>query len=495
VHTHLVARDRDSVIDCHNLILTASDCEANAAAGAPSLDEELVRAAASGGELALVIATASGAARAELDRRARNGAVRVDEAAIALVLPGLDEQAALSRARELVRGSQLAAGVAVAPFDGTSGRSLIAAARAAAARAGAGSASRAADAVIRLDLGAHVAIVADPAMERLYTLARRLARSAMPVSIHGETGTGKELVAAALHAFSPRAAGPFVALNCAAIPEGVAEAELFGHVRGAFTGASASRAGHIEAASGGTLFLDEVAELSPAMQARLLRVLDSGELRRLGENVTRQVDLRVVCASLKELRAEVDAGRFRKDLYYRLGSSARIEVPPLRERPRDVAALVRAFVDAASARASRGAVRVAPAVARALFAHSWPGNVRELRHVIDYAVAAAPEGATELLPCHLPPRVLARGARPAARAAPAPAPVPPPSDAAPRSVAEEVQALERRRMVEALSAASGVQIKAAELIGMPPRTFATKFKRYAIRASEWHRRELELLPR
>jgi DNA-binding NtrC family response regulator len=458
-------------------------------AGIAHLVAELARAAARDVELALVVLTPATAPRepawpvdprSDLDRfMTLTGATRLDAATIAVPLPGHDERAAMARAAELVHGTGLAAGVALAHIDGLDVHTLVDAARAAADRTAASTAGRAADAVERLALGPHVALVADPGMADIYALTRRLARAGVPVSIHGETGSGKELIAAALHAFSPRATGPFVAINCAAIPEGMAEAELFGHARGAFTGACAARPGHFEAASGGTLFLDEIAELSPSMQARLLRVLDAGELRRLGESAVRQVDVRVICASHVDLRAEVDAGRFRRELYYRLGPS-RIEVPPLRERPRDLAALIRGLVADACARAGRRPVGLAPATGRALLGHSWPGNVRELRHVIEYAVAAA-EDARELLPCHLPPRMLARAqihARPAA--APASSP-----DEIFRPLAEEVQELERRRMVEALRAAQGVHVRAAQLIDMPSRTFATKLKRYAIGPGEW----------
>ncbi len=469
--------------------------------GIARLSAELARCAARDRELALVVLTAATAPRApawpvdprsDLDRfMTLAGATRLDASTIAIPLPGHDERAAMARAAELVHGTGLAAGVALAHLDGLDVDTLVDAARAAASRAAASTAGRAADAAERLALGRHVALVADPAMADIYALTRRLARAGVPVSIHGETGSGKELIAAALHAFSARAAGPFVAINCAAIPEGMAEAELFGHARGAFTGACAARPGHFEAASGGTLFLDEIAELTQSMQARLLRVLDAGELRRLGESAVRQVDVRVVCASHKDLRAEVDAGRFRRDLYYRLGPS-RIEVPPLRERPRDLAALIRGFVSDACARAGRRAIRLAPATGRALLGHSWPGNVRELRHVIDYAVAAA-DDAGELLPCHLPARMLGR-----AHIQVRPAVVPASSSSAEPifvPLAEEVQALERLRMVEALRAAQGVHVRAAQLIDMPSRTFATKLKRYAIVQAEWRTGpDLELVP-
>ncbi|TMQ10601.1 MAG: AAA family ATPase, partial [Deltaproteobacteria bacterium] len=252
-------------------------------------------------------------------------------------------------------------------------------------------------------------MIADPAMARLYELARRLARAAIPILILGETGAGKELAAAAIHAFSARADGPFVSVNCAAIPEALAESELFGHARGAFSGAVAARPGHLEVASGGTLFLDEIGELSPAVQAKLLRALENGELTRVGETAPRTVDLRIVAATNRDLEREVTEGRFRSDLFFRLGS-ARLELPPLRDRPRDIALLARTVLDDACRRLERPPLALSIGAAVALFRHDWPGNVRELRHVIEYAAASAQDGASEIEIWHLP-RTLAAVAR------------------------------------------------------------------------------------
>ncbi|MEZ4363731.1 MAG: sigma-54 dependent transcriptional regulator [Kofleriaceae bacterium] len=324
-----------------------------------------------------------------------------------------------------------------------------------------------------LELGRHAAVVADPSMKQVFHLARRLARTSVPVVIHGETGVGKELVAAAVHAASRRADGPFITLNCAAIPDTLAEAELFGHARGAFTGAVTPREGLLEAASGGTLFLDEIAELSATMQARLLRALESGEVSRVGETSVRAIDLRVVCASHKDLHAEVKAGRFRSDLYFRLGA-ARVEVPPLRERPCDVIALARTFLAAACRRAERRLLTLSAAAYQGLLAHRWPGNVRELRHVLECAVAVADENVLELRQEHL--QLPTTHAEPI-RAEGSSVGIVTPSF---RPVAKEIEELERRRMVEALRATGGVQISAAALISMPMRTFVTKLRRYQI---------------
>ena len=461
------------------------------------LAEELTRAAGRDRELAVAVLRRGD--RAAPDRAGAEAWLAdhlavtehrafLDERHLAVILPELELEEAQARILALVAATQLAAGIAVAPYDATSPDVLLSTARVAAERASAATVVGAAELTERVALGPQTAIVADPGMSQVYALARRLARTGMPVSIHGETGAGKELIALALHHHSERAAGPFVAINCAAIPEHLAEAELFGHARGAFTGAAGARAGQLEAASGGTLFLDEIAELSPSTQARLLRALEAGEVRRLGENATRSVDVRVVCASLRDLREEVASGRFRQDLYYRLGT-ARIELPPLRARPRDLAELARAFVAAACARLGRRPLAVAPATAWTIAARRWAGNVRELRHTLDFAVATAPDDARTLAPWHLPAE--------AALVAVAPDPTvmvtslgpPPPARvtaATPfRPIAEELEALERRRMVEALRACAGVQVRAAELIAMPMRTFATKLRRYAIELADW----------
>jgi len=368
-------------------------------------------------------------------------------------------------------------GIAVAPDDGVDPAALVEAARAACDRAVPGENARASAAVDQLTLGGRVAVVGDVSTARMFMLARRLAGSTLPVTITGPTGSGKDLVAAAIHHHSPRAHHPFVAVNCAAIPDSLAEAELFGHAKGAFTGAVAARAGLIEASRGGTLFLDEVAELSPSTQARLLRVLESGEVVRVGETTPRPIDLRVVVATHRDLAVEVAAGRFRKDLWYRLGV-ARIDVAPLAHRPRDLAALIQRFAAEACVRFARH-LAFAPATIRTLLAHDWPGNVRELRHAIEFAVAAAvANDAATIEPAHLP-ALRCEGATLEPR------PEPRGTLSAQISIAAEVRALERRRMVEALATCDGAQNKAAALIQMPLRSFVTKLKRYAISERDW----------
>jgi len=208
------------------------------------------------------------------------------------------------------------------------------------------------------------------------------------VLIQGETGVGKELVAQALHAASPRAAQPMVSINCAALPDTLVESELFGHVKGAFTGATTDRAGKFELAHGGTLFLDEVGELAKPVQAKLLRVLQSGQLQRLGSDRERHVDVRVIAASNRHLAQEVKAGRMRADFYHRL-SVYPLQVPPLRERGRDVLLICGHFLEQNRARLGLGGLRLEADAQAALLAHDWPGNVRELEHLVGRSVLRA----------------------------------------------------------------------------------------------------------
>ncbi|MBN1917395.1 MAG: sigma-54-dependent Fis family transcriptional regulator [Verrucomicrobia bacterium] len=239
-------------------------------------------------------------------------------------------------------------------------------------------------------------IGSSPAMQHVFKRIAVLSKSDCSVLILGATGTGKEVVARAIHRHSRRAARPFFAVNCGALPENLVESELFGHARGAFTGADADRTGKFEAADSGTLFLDEVGELPGAAQVKLLRFLDSQTIERVGSTEPRQLDVRVIAATNRDLPADVRTGRFRADLYYRL-AVVQVEVPPLAERPEDIIPLARHFL-AHGLKASRGPQRgravpqLAPEAEHALLRHTWPGNVRELRNAIAHALAIAPGG-------------------------------------------------------------------------------------------------------
>ena len=235
-------------------------------------------------------------------------------------------------------------------------------------------------------------IVAEsPGMRAALDIIAKVAPHRTTVLITGPSGTGKEVLARELHRLSPRVDQPFVAVNCAAIPEALLESELFGHVRGSFTGAVSDHHGLFEQASGGTMFLDEIGDLPTALQAKLLRVLQDGEVRRVGDKTSRRVDARVVAATARNLVADVASGRFREDLYYRLNVVA-VRLPPLAERPVDVPLLIRALLERHSARLHCAIPEVEPAAYRALLDHGWPGNVRELENALERAMVLAQGG-------------------------------------------------------------------------------------------------------
>jgi transcriptional regulator with PAS, ATPase and Fis domain len=240
------------------------------------------------------------------------------------------------------------------------------------------------------------------AMLDVLELAGRVAPLDTTVLIHGESGTGKEFIVRMIHDQSSRAGGPFVSINCAALTETLLESELFGHVRGAFTGAVRDKAGLFEVANNGTLFLDEIGEVAPTVQAKLLRALQEREIRRVGAERTLKVNARVVAATNRDLRAAVAAGSFREDLYFRLGAFV-IAVPPLRERREDIPLLVHDFVQRAAERVGKDVQAVSPDTMTLLMNYSWPGNVRELEHAIERAVIVA-RGDT-VKPRELPPEI------------------------------------------------------------------------------------------
>ena len=228
------------------------------------------------------------------------------------------------------------------------------------------------------------------AMQQVFERIRKVAPTSTSVLILGESGTGKELVARALHERSDRHEGPLVAVNCAAIPEGLIEAELFGHERGAFTGAVGARAGLVESADGGTLFLDEIGELPQQAQGRLLRVLQEGEIRRIGSTASRRVDIRLVAATHRDLKALSRAGEFREDLFYRI-DVMEVRLPPVREREPDIPELARFLLEKTRQRLNRGPLTLSQGAIDAMLAHDWPGNVREMENTIERAVILSEE--------------------------------------------------------------------------------------------------------
>ena len=323
------------------------------------------------------------------------------------------------------------------------------------------------------------------AMQRVFRLMESAITAPVTVLLHGETGTGKELIARAIHFNGPRQDQEFVAVNCGALAEHLLESELFGHRKGAFTGAIEDRKGLFEVAHGGTIFLDEIGDMSPAMQVKLLRVLQNGEILPVGERAPRWVDVRVVSASNRDLAHEVESGQFRKDLYYRL-STFPITVPPLRERREDIPLLVAHFLKQVTARFSKSVRGISRNATDVLAQYGWPGNVRELQNELERAVALALPGEIICLE-HLSPHIAAVGATPVAgRPAGASAAAAddhtklPGVDAGDRSLREARAAFEARYIAAALRKHGGNVSQAAKALGLSRSMLYKKMENYGL---------------
>ncbi|MCO5168594.1 MAG: sigma 54-interacting transcriptional regulator [Planctomycetes bacterium] len=320
------------------------------------------------------------------------------------------------------------------------------------------------------------------AIKKLFRFLDRLSESHHPVLIHGESGTGKELVASAIHYNGPRKTGPFIAENVAAVSETLLEAELFGHVRGAFTGADQDRVGLFEAADGGTLFLDEIGEMSERMQAKLLRVLQEGELRPVGGRDVKKVDVRLICATNKNLLQMSREGTFREDLYYRIAVMT-VELPPLRERREDVPLLLDHFLRQIAQQERRPAPEVSREALQLLVHHDWPGNVRELENTTKALFTLAGE---RILPAHLPPKLLGGAAPDRAQSAIRRVAVTDGADAMMlmvergRPLEEIVSMFEREAIVRVLAAAGGNRSETARRLGLSRPGLLKKMKRYGV---------------
>ena len=304
-------------------------------------------------------------------------------------------------------------------------------------------------------------------MQEVYALMQRAAESDITVLIQGESGTGKELVAKLIHYNSPRKTGPFVAVNCAAIPEALIESELFGHERGAFTGASTRRIGQFEHAQGGTVLLDEIGDMPLALQAKLLRVLEEREIQRVGGTATIPIDIRVIAATNRDLESAVKDGGFRADLFYRLAAFPLV-IPPLREHREDIPLLVSHFLQDYAERANETMRGISPAALQTLLAYDWPGNVRELRNAIERALLL--ETTDRLQVSNLPPQL----------AAVIPSPTAPGDPAQPLSLQEA----ERRAVVHALEAADWNITKAAQMLNINRVTLYRKLRKYNLLAEK-----------
>lgn len=311
-----------------------------------------------------------------------------------------------------------------------------------------------------------------PVMLELYKQIARVAPSKSTVLLIGESGTGKELVARSIHQHSACAAGPFVPVNCGALTETLLEAELFGYVKGSFTGAAADRKGLWQEAEGGTLFLDEIGETSPAMQVKLLRALQEKEIRRVGSTHSLKVDARVIAATNRDLEKEVEAKTFREDLFYRL-SVVTLRVPALRERRSDIPLLAEGFLRGAAENAGRAALKLSEETVKVLVAYDWPGNVRELESAIEYA--ALQSRSVEITPEDLPPKLQSAEVREAARRSPL---------AALFDDLPTLDELERRYLMHVLKVSGGNRTNAASVMGIDRRTLYRMAERFGIKLAD-----------
>ncbi|MBV8464874.1 MAG: sigma-54-dependent Fis family transcriptional regulator [Burkholderiales bacterium] len=316
-------------------------------------------------------------------------------------------------------------------------------------------------------------IAEDPGMLQLLEMAQRVAQSEAAVMITGESGTGKEVMARYIHRHSRRANGPFVAINCAAIPEQLLESTLFGHERGAFTGAAAQHIGKFEQADGGTLLLDEISEMPLELQAKLLRVLQEREVERVGGKKPIGIDIRVLSTSNRDMQAEVAANRFREDLYYRLNVFP-LALPALRERRHDIVPLARAMLGRHATASKRRVPTLTQAAADTLTQHSWDGNIRELENVIQRALILAP--GDEIEPQHLfLPQIKRQELPLAANIA---APVAAVAETQVPTAVTDIKSLERQHILDTLKSSGGVRKLAAEKLGMSERTLRYKLQQY-----------------
>jgi transcriptional regulator with PAS, ATPase and Fis domain len=319
-------------------------------------------------------------------------------------------------------------------------------------------------------------VIGDSQMVRVYELVRKVADHPITVLIAGETGTGKEVVASAIHAASSRRDGPLVRLNCASMPETLLESELFGHEKGAFTGADRRKAGYFEAAHGGTLFLDEIGEMSPALQAKLLRVLEQRRITRVGGTAEIEVDVRVVCATHRDLEAESRAGTFRADLFFRI-SAFTICVPALRDRPAEIELLAQHFIRQCAAQTRQRIPVLSPPAAAAFRRHAWPGNVRELRNAIERAMVLHSSGVIQAEDL---PDSIREGRAVVQPVAPA---------LSLDGMRDRIADMERATIAAVLESCGGSQTEAARQLGISRRTLIYRMEKHGLKPPPGARKE------
>jgi len=317
--------------------------------------------------------------------------------------------------------------------------------------------------------GFHGLIGQSPEMKRIFSVIKKAAQSDAPVIISGESGTGKELVAQAIHNLGPRSQAPFVQFNCAALNESLCESELFGHAKGAFTGAHRHRMGRFEAAHGGDIFLDEIGDVSAAIQVKLLRVLEAKQVERVGDNTPIDVDVRIITATNQNLQELIYSKNFREDLFFRINVIP-IHLPPLRQRTEDIPLLARTFIERLSKKTGKHITGVTSKAMAGLIRYRWPGNVRELKSALDYAFIITEQGLIDT--DHLPPNIMAGESTTAQ------------TQAIDLSGGISVDSAEKQALVEALQQTGGNQTKAAKLLGINRVTVWNRMKKYGINVAK-----------